>query len=213
MKKIIYFLMVFSILAVTCLGLVSCGEMGGNETIGNESSTSGFVIPEDVLEGHTPTDIKYFKYKTNDDGTAKITGVYTDIPVDKEVVVPAYIEEDGKKYTVTSIGTSTFAQSAIVELYIPYTVTEIGDSAFSHCYALTSMDFPSSLDTIGYNVFTDCTNIKRLVIPESVREMGSQSFVDWTAEQTIVVPFREGYLPRGWDESWNDRCDAVIEYL
>lgn len=99
------------------------------------------------------------------------------------------------------------------EVQFASTVTEIGDSAFSHCYALTSMDFPSSLDTIGYNVFTDCTNIKRLVIPESVREMGSQSFVDWTAEQTIVVPFREGYLPRGWDESWNDRCDAVIEYL
>ena len=99
------------------------------------------------------------------------------------------------------------------EVQFASTVTEIGDSAFSYCYALTSMDFPSSLDTIGYSAFTDCTNIERLVIPESVREMGYRAFVDWTAEQTIVVPFREGYLPRGWDKSWNDSCDAVIEYL
>lgn len=75
------------------------------------------------------------------------------------------------------------------------------------------MDFPSSLDTIGYSAFTDCTNIKRLVIPESVKEMWPLLFVDWTAEQTIEVPFSEGYLPRGWDESWNDRCDVVIGYL
>lgn len=99
------------------------------------------------------------------------------------------------------------------EVQFASTVTEIGDSAFSYCSALTSMDFPSSLDTIGYSAFTDCTNIKKLVIPESVREMGYRAFVDWTAEQTIVVPFREGYLPRGWDKSWNDSCDAVIEYL
>ncbi len=209
MRKIASLLLVCGMLVAACAGMTSCnGTQGSNTTDSVETTesveTSGvqFEIPADPLEGRTPTSAEYFEIKITDSTakTATIKSVLTTAPED--IVVPAEVEIDGEKYTVTSIGTSAFAQSAAKSIYVPYTVTEIGEYAFSNCSnlkeihipttvtefkkgtfsssAIDSLNFiPASVTKLGERCFEACKSlIKDIVMPDTITTIGKYCFLD-----------------------------------
>lgn len=220
MKKILSLILVCVLLLTACVGLVSCGDQQTDDptvttdsgsTPGGEDEVSNFPIPDDVLEGHTPTDSKYFKFKVIDEekATAKVSGFYTDIP--EEVVIPAEVEINGKKYTITELGDSALAQSAVKSVYVPYTVTKIGNFAFSGCPNLETVSIPTTVTKIANGLFANCTGLvtvdfiptsvtsigerafegckaTSIVIPDSVKKIGAFAFVDCGYVDTIVLP-------------------------
>ena len=68
------------------------------------------------------------------------------------VVIPAEVEYEGKKYPVCNIGTSSFENNtAITSVELPASVTEIYSEAFSGCTNLVSIT--CGAETLNYIVF------------------------------------------------------------
>ena len=103
--------------------------------------------------------------------TVEIEGVHYELQSDGNVaelkkvpsdmlgsfVIPEYVEYEGAKYVVTTIGSSALSGcKELVSVTIPNTVKSIEREAFSDCSALTIVNIPNSLTTIGYLAFAGC---------------------------------------------------------
>ena len=74
--------------------------------------------------------------------------------VSGDFTIPATITDNGKDYTVTSIGTGAFSGcSNLTSITIPEGVTTIEYCAFSGCSNLTSINFPESIELIDNGAF------------------------------------------------------------
>ena len=68
----------------------------------------------------------------------------------KEIVIPASITWEGKKYPVTELeGRCFYDCSNLTSVTIPSSVTSLGWSCFSGCSSLTSVTIPSSVTSLG----------------------------------------------------------------
>ena len=84
--------------------------------------------------------LKYIIYTDRNCATL-ISNNYTQ----SEIVIPAEITWEGKKYPVT----------------------ELGNSCFSNCDGLKSIDIPSSVTSLGSGCFSGCDGLKSIDIPVS----------------------------------------------
>ena len=51
---------------------------------------------------------------------------------------------------------------------LPENVRNIGDNAFSGCYSLEKVTFPSVLKNIGSGAFASCGSLKKIAVPDRV---------------------------------------------
>jgi hypothetical protein len=127
-------------------------------------------------------------------------------PVDSEPVVAIGVyafHDDGDNINM------------ITSVHIGKNIIDIGFSAFFNYTSIETVTFAenSNLKTIGESAFFNCTSINSISIPANVTTMGGYVFSGWTSDQTIIVPFADaGSKPNGWDNDWNDMCNAVIQY-
>ena len=90
----------------------------------------------------------------DDDCTASVSfkgSSYSQYPDEYtgNVVIPSSFENDGKKYTVTSIGKYAFRQcESLISVTIPNSVTSIGEYSFHLCKSLTSVTIPNSVTVL-----------------------------------------------------------------
>ena len=76
------------------------------------------------------------------------------------VVIPESVVNEGKKYSVTSIGNYAFSYcSGLTSVTISNSVTTIGQEAFSSCSSLTSITIPNSVTSIGSHAFLSCSGL------------------------------------------------------
>ncbi len=105
------------------------------------------------------------------------------------VDIPESINFNGKKFTVTRIGTQSFyMQSDVTEIKIPATVQIIGMQAFQES-GITKITLPESLLRIDNYAFRRCTALTSLTaLGISPASATSNSFMTITSSCTLYVP-------------------------
>ena len=116
--------------------------------------------------------LKYIIY--TDHNCAVLTGNnYTQ----KEIVIPASITWEGKKYPVTELRVKCFSNcSSLTSITIPSSVTSLGDRCFDGCNSLTAVTIPSSVTSLGEGCFSGCSSLTSINIPSSVTSLGGACF-------------------------------------
>ena len=105
------------------------------------------------------------------------------------VVIPETVEDNGKTYSVTSIGSEAFRDcSSLTSVTIPNSVTSISDYAFYNCTSLTSVTIPNSVTSIGSEAFYNCSSLTSVTIPHSVTSIGSYTFYNCSSLTSVTIP-------------------------
>ena len=103
-----------------------------------------------------------------------------------DIVIPASVTYEGKDYTVTSVGRSTFsAFYDITSIVLPTSLRNIGEYAFSSCIGLYALEIPEGVETIGKSAFSACINLTSMVIPNSVDSIGQSAFSHCNALESV----------------------------
>ena len=103
---------------------------------------------------------------------------------EEEVVIPGEISYDGKKYSVTSLG-SVFSGNKIVEkVTIPKSVTYLSDT-FSGCSALSEIVNTNQLKSVN-GAFSNCSSLKSIDL-SSCETVGNRSFYDCSQLENVVL--------------------------
>ena len=107
-----------------------------------------------------------------------------------EVVIPASITYNDKKYAITKISKNCFKNSpSLLRVDIPEGVTELGDFCFYNCPSLTSISIPSTICKLGGGCFCRCTNWEgNIVIPEGVTVIPDVCFSNCSSLTSISIP-------------------------
>ena len=106
-------------------------------------------------------------YNKLSDSTVELTWEAINTPYTGDVIIPSYVNFNGKKYDVVAIGdyamvnvhstnnsrvSSSSGNSGLTSITIPNSVTSIGVFAFSGCTSLATITIPNSVTSIGeYN--------------------------------------------------------------
>ena len=92
--------------------------------------------------------------------------------------------------SLTSIGESAFAYTALPNIIIPANVTSIGGSAFYQAKSLKTVTIPqkSSLTSLGGYTFYECTSLQSFQVPNGVTELKNYTFYNCTALTSVVLP-------------------------
>ena len=135
-----------------------------------------------VLDGYV-TPAADFEYSVKSDGSVQITG-YKGIKLG--VVIPEKI--DG--LDVTSIATESFKNNEkITYIYISDSITNIGNSAFADS-ALECVRFGNNVSNIGASAFKG-TKLESVVLPDSLAAIGANAFASVSLKE-ITIPFVGG---------------------
>ena len=123
-------------------------------------------------------------YNYTSDSTVAVT--YVNFPnndeyVKGDLVIPATIIYEGKKYAVTSIGKNAFYFCRFLKsVKLPTSIRTIEDYAFSKCSALESIEVPEGVNEVGA-AFTPCAYLKSIVLPSSVAKI--HLFFIWSSDR------------------------------
>ena len=120
------------------------------------------------------------------------------------------LNDDGKSYSVTGIGTcidtvivipdkynglpvtaildsALIGRKSIISVIIPDSVISIGDYAFANCYSLTNITIPNSVTGIGTGVFLRCYSLESITIPNSVTDIGERAFEECFSLASVKI--------------------------
>ena len=105
------------------------------------------------------------------------------------IIVPKTVSNNGRTYSVTSIGISAFYNcSGLTSVTIPDSVTSIGSYAFSDCTGLSSIAIPDTVTNIDGGAFWGCTGLTSVTIPDSVTTIGWYAFSGCTGLTSVTIP-------------------------
>lgn len=132
-----------------------------------------------------------YKYALNTDGTAtltKFTGKHANVP-------SSVTANDGKTYTVTTIGENAFAilndngghtsNTTLKNVDLPNSIRTIEYCAFYGCTSLEEITLPEGLTTIGHGAFT-LAGLTEVTLPKSLKEVGVSAFASYPAIKTVT---------------------------
>ena len=131
-----------------------------------------------VDDGFTIGDLTY-RVLTEDDttGTVSIVGCNGEATA---VIIPSSVVNDGKTYTVTTIGTRGFRGYYLQGIKIPNSVTSIATFAFTGCDSLENLTIPASVTSFAYSPFTECPRLACVYYegnaPEVFQSSGRKSY-------------------------------------
>ena len=134
---------------------ITASFAGNDDYLAGEAWYTLTVRPNAVL-------IKGINYKLDD--TTLTAEVKANSPeYSGNITMPATVTDDGKTYTVTSIGQEAFFNCFdLLSVSLPNTLTSIGRYAFYGCNNLLSMSLPNSVTSIENQAFSSCDAIKSI---------------------------------------------------
>ncbi len=90
--------------------------------------------------------------------------------------------------TVTTIGSSIIAGTAIQEFTVPTGVTVISSNAFADCTQLVSITLPNNITVIEYYAFLGCASLKQIDIPTSLEKLEQNAFEGCVSLEKVILP-------------------------
>ena len=164
-------------------------------------ATATLIVPKGKKSAYNSTEgWKNFKYIV-EEGEFVVDGIYYKVDENNtasvikgnrtysgDIVIPAYVNYDGKTYNVTSIDEYAFQYCGLASVTIPNSVTSIGNYAFYDCSGLTSVTIPNSVTSIGNNAFSDCKSLTSVTIGNSVTSIGNLAFCRCRSLTSITIP-------------------------
>lgn len=123
-----------------------------------------------------------------------------------DVVVPANVENNGTKYTVTTIGKYAFYASTVTSIQLPNTITTLYDRSFNYARSLTTINIPASVknycnssfpnEDIINPMFKSCGKLKNVTLEEGLTVLARCMFEDCMEEGSVInVPGSVKELP------------------
>lgn len=125
--------------------------------------------------------------------TAEVT--YTNVAnsYSGDVTIPAYVEYQSKRLTVTQIGNQSFYLcKSLTSISLPNTITNIVGCAFEGCSSLQSIILPNSVRSVGS--FDNCTSLIDLRLNEAVEVL--PTLRNCKSLKTLVIPKNIVKIPR-----------------
>lgn len=105
-----------------------------------------------------------------------------------DIVIPDYVEQDGTKLAVTTLGEGAFSNTTLTSLQLPKeTLKRIKGTAFYRTYGLKTLDIPETVTTLGEGAILDCDDLTHIHIPASVTEMGNYAIGGCYNLESITV--------------------------
>ncbi|MBR4765608.1 MAG: leucine-rich repeat domain-containing protein, partial [Clostridia bacterium] len=111
-------------------------------------------------------------------------------------------------YSVTDIGSYTFANTNLKSIIIPERVESIGDGCFENCSKLETVVINGNVFLIGDNAFGGCDKIREIYIADSVKDIGRTSFSGCTSLETVYMSRNVVYIP----ERCFENCTALSSF-
>ena len=90
--------------------------------------------------------------------------------------------------SITYLGGSFIAGTAIERFNVPSGVTEISTHTFNGCTKLKEINLPNDIRTIQYGAFANCTSLEELILPESLETIEFEAFKNCTSLKTVIFP-------------------------
>ena len=174
---------------------------------------SDTVRDEPEAPGSYPTDfwVDGIFYQTLPDTLTVAVGYEFGSRYEGDIVIPDYVEYEGRRFKVTEIGmwafegdttltsvhlpstlkvigAAAFALTRLTEVEIPDSVLEVGSLAFSDCDSLLSVEIGRSVKTIGNFAFDNCKKIESIDLPDGLENLGSFAFAYCMSLDSIVLP-------------------------
>ncbi|MCR4660392.1 MAG: leucine-rich repeat domain-containing protein [Clostridia bacterium] len=155
------------VLAIMILSLFACGQTGTSTNIQSSTTHKGTAGLEFAIEGNNATVTGY-------------TGTVN------KVIIPTYIVNNKKEYTVTKIAANAFKDDAkLVSIDIPATVTSIGAGAFRNCRTISEIVIPDGISVINEDTFNACAGLKTITIGSGVDLIKGTAFFDCHVDKAV----------------------------
>ena len=179
----------------------------------SEEGQSGKVVDENASGATVDIGgIIYVLHNTNSGkaGSAFISEAVKTAVAGKDIVIPDYVNYNGKKYpvrdmradvfngttiksvklpsTLTEISNAAFRGTPITEIVIPASVKKIQGSAFYGCKSLSKVVFEGDSMEELHGCFQECTNLKSIKFPSRVGLMSYDMFRGCTNLTEVVLP-------------------------
>jgi hypothetical protein len=109
------------------------------------------------------------------------------------IEIPAYVEVDGERYNVTSIGKRAFALTDSAELKsitLPEGLLRIEEQAFEAC-GIEDITLPNSVEFIGKAAFCRCRSLRSVRFGESIRTIDNNALSACDNLGAIFFPAKE----------------------
>ena len=127
-------------------------------------------------------------YRQLTDSTAEVTAQFYHQPrTEGDIVIPEYVESEGRELLVTGIGDNAFAYTHITSFTLDRLI-DFGMYVFSSCYELTRVSLPEGMKELPDNTFNCCLTLAYIQLPSSLTFIGSGAFADCKALKEIDIP-------------------------
>lgn len=101
-------------------------------------------------------------------------------------VPDSYTANNGKTYTITSVGRAAFAGYSNIEyVNIPPTVTNIGEFAFFGS-SVKGIKVPESVVTVGHRAFGRCLKLETLMLPTTMQQAQTKTLYAESKHCTVT---------------------------
>ena len=118
-----------------------------------------------------------------------------------DIVIPAYVENNGVAYEVTAAKEYLFMSSTkLTSISLPHTLVDLGDEPFAACARLTAItvdeDNPvySSIDGVLFDkkaetlISFPCARTGEYIVPQTVKTIAPSAFYSCTKLKTVKIP-------------------------